>query len=263
MPAVIAYASPPTLAPRTVPVSNVTVTSARDGPFTVTGVYETYSTSLPSGAYIALKLPIPPDGFNLTSTTLYGPTAFTWTYPDYGAEIHAGSNSLDPHCNQTATGVLPDALVTVASALVILTEGQTLSTEILAQQSVGTPGYDNSIVTSFYTGPTTVSYTTVYDLFGFQDMAACIDGGCAAGVICGGDCGSCKVFFPEVFVYYWPVPSPNTACLSPATQPSPITAATAIPSGGVSARNIPVQARGLSGVSGSGGTLVNSNGFTL
>ena len=239
------------------------MTSVQDGPFTVTGVFQTYSTSLPSGAYIALRLPIPPAGDDDASTTLYGPTTFTWTYPDSGGLVHAGSNSLDPHCSQSATAVVPDALVTVASALAVLTQGQTLSTVILAQQSVGTPGYDNSLVTSIYTGPTTVSYTTVIDLFPFNDGSEAQDGGYAPGVICGGLCGDCKVFFPEVFVYYWPVASPNTACLDSTTQASAITAAPAVPSGSVLARNIPVQARGLSGVSGSDGTLVNSNGFTL
>ena len=41
--------------------------------------------------------------------------------------------------------------------------------------------------------------------------------GMEPGQFCGGLCGFCNLYYPTVSVYYWPVPSPNTACLTSST----------------------------------------------
>ena len=201
-----------------------------------------------------------PTGFSLSATTLVGPTTFLYPYPTGGHDVVAGSNSLDPHCNQTSTGPAPGRYVTVAQELTVLTADQTVAIYQATEQSAGTPPYAPSYENFTYTGPSTVSYTTVYDLFPMEGPDyADGEGGYPAGQACGGGCGVCRLLFPEVFVYYWPVSDPNTACL---TSAGTTTAAPATRSD-MAARGVPVQVRGLSGVSGAGGTLVNPNGFTL
>lgn len=241
--------------------------SPKDGPWGVTGEFTSYTTSLPSGASIALLLPTAPSGGPQAPTTLHGPTSSVWSYPvgPLQSGILAGLDSSDPHCDHASSvSTLPGSYITVASALAILAKGETLTTQIHPPQSSGTPnGWLNNVIMTTYTGPTTVSFTTVSALFpGVLANDACFTSLCP-GAICGGSCGHCRVFAPTVYVYYWPVAEPNTACLSTTGQTSTMTAAITSLQSAVSGRGLAVKARGLSGVSGGGGTLVNSNGFTL
>ena len=80
------------------------------------------------------------------------------------------------------------------------------------------------------------------------------------GNICAGACGDCELYFPVVYVYYWPVEGADTSCLAgtnSSSQHQPV-------AGTNSTGGIPVKARGIEGKKRDGvSTVVNSDGFTL
>ena len=80
------------------------------------------------------------------------------------------------------------------------------------------------------------------------------------GNICAGACGDCELYFPVVYVYYWPVEGADTSCLvggNSSQQHQPV-------AGGNSTGGIPVQARGIEGNKRDGATtVVNADGFTF
>ena len=73
--------------------------------------------------------------------------------------------------------------------------------------------------------------------------------GMEPGQYCGGVCGFCELFYPDVSVFYWPVPSPNTACLT----------STASAQSSLNARALYASPRGLPG----NDSILVSDGFTL
>ena len=195
--------------------------------------------------------------------TITGPTTLQTTITCAPAEtevcgIAAGFNTSDPHCYQTTKGVYsrPEHIVTYAQLFTILTAHQTITTELFVGVQDFQIGGESSQSNFTFTGPSTVS-TTVTSLLepdldtsdGGQHWA-----GLQPGAVCGGKCGWCQLFFPTVYVYYWPVAGQNTACLNSTST----SAQFSVSSGGVvvSARQMP---QALAGAS----TLVNSNGFTL
>ncbi|MCJ1392685.1 mucin 5B, oligomeric mucus gel-forming [Xylographa bjoerkii] len=189
-----------------------------------------------------LQIPV---GTTYTLVTLVGPTDYIVTYTqaayfatDPTPGVIAGGNTDDPQCNLTAGATLfsddINRYITYAYQYVSLDAGQTTVTDsplpiTTATEEFGT--YTELLYSPSHTfvGPTIFSLTTTQDLF-----------------------NSLLVLFPTVSVLYFPVTSPNTACLSTTMAP-----------GNMSASGIMVDARGLSGLSGDGSTLVNSNGFTF
>lgn len=158
----VAAVSPTTFIARTA-ISNATVTTTSDAPYT--GAYYTYTTLLKQGT-IVLLVPAGPSGNSNANTTLVGPTFFSAQYPISGVFVHGGINTLDPHCNHTATSTSAGKYVTVASRVAVLSEGQTLTTYLRVGQASGTPITVNypSWANQTFTGPSTLSLTTVYNL---------------------------------------------------------------------------------------------------
>ncbi|MCJ1377736.1 hypothetical protein MMC17_000832 [Xylographa soralifera] len=187
----------------------------------------------------------------LSPVTLIGPETLVLTIThEYDEFVEAGSISGDPHCSASTVASNPNRMVTYATFATILTAGETL---ITAVPTLPNPG-DGFVATTF-TGPTTISITLVADLL---DIDAELPYGTSPGQVCAGECGFCQIYFPTVFVYYWPVPSPNNACLGESEN-----AAANI---SLTARDriiVPRSLPGLAGFSGSGSTLVNSDGFTF
>ena len=141
--------------------------------------------------------------------------------------------------------------ITYAQRFTVLTDHETLITALPAPST-----YSAFLSDWTYVGPTTVSTTWVRDLFD-------VNGRFGLGnpiapepyAPCGGACGICQLYFPTVYVYYWAVESPNTACLDTAYTTATLENIT-------SSANAP-QPRGLSKITDTVSTLVNSEGFTL
>ncbi|MCJ1396931.1 hypothetical protein MMC11_000123 [Xylographa trunciseda] len=218
----------------------------------------TFTQTVVEGTQV-LEIPV---GTTYTPVTLIGPTDYTVTYTqaayfatDPTPGVIAGGNTADPHCNLTAGATLfsndVNRFITYAYQYVSLDAGQTTVTDsplpiITTTEEFGTFTILPYSTSHTFIGPTIFSLTTTQDLFNS------LIGNDNPGLRCGGICGSCAILFPTVSVLYFPVASPNTACLSTTMAP-----------GNMSASGIMVHARGLSGLSGDGSTLVNSNGFTF
>ncbi|MCJ1292664.1 hypothetical protein MMC34_004217 [Xylographa carneopallida] len=187
----------------------------------------------------------------LSPVTMMGPETLVLTIThEYDEFVEAGSISGDPHCSASTTVSNPNRLVTYATFATILTAGETLVTSV---PTLPNPG--DGFVSTTFTGPTTVSITMVADLF---DIDAALPYGSRVGQVCAGECGFCQIYFPTVFVYYWPVPSPNDACLGESESVAANVSLT-VRDRIIVPRNLP----GLAGFSGAGSTLVNSDGFTF
>ena len=180
---------------------------------------------------------------------------------DFDAGFAAYDNTADPACHggsfmtgSAYSSFLNGHAFTAKSPIATLNAGQVLTTAL----TEGYAGHLMTTVNKTFTGPTTV-YSTISE----QLLAARYNGfdgpfGHAAppGMRCGGGCGLCEVFFEVVYVHYWPVENPNTACLGN------VTAATTM----VAARNgsgpgITVHPRGLSKITAGASTAV-LDGFT-
>ena len=102
-----------------------------------------------------------------------------------------------------------------------------------------------------YAGPTSgVITSTILNFYpdspGDQSMP---------GMSCEELCGYCRLFFPTVSVFYWPVESANTACLASGNS-TPSTAAPHDP-------RVTAKRRSPDGNDAGPTTIVNSAGFTL
>jgi len=155
-----------------------------------------------------------------SEVTITGPTTFITTLSaawNHNAGIFAGSNSADPHCTQSQNLSQLEAgrFVTYAESWTVLTAGQTVTD--LVPQGIIAQGQATAYTNVTWTGPTTASITLTTVLLPFVNIGEGPLGGNAPGAVCGGRCGFCQLYFPTVYVYYWPVPSPNTACLSSST----------------------------------------------
>lgn len=129
--------------------------------------------------------------------------------------------------------------------------GKTMTTEFL--------NIYHEVVTTTVFGPSIAYYTITTVLQGapFRNPIAPEMGwrpDSSPGRRCGGNCNNCQLYFQAVYVYYWPVDSPNTACLSSNDMGGWV-------NGSLSFHE-DVRQRGLSGLSGSATTLISA-GFTL
>ncbi|MCJ1318272.1 hypothetical protein MMC15_003600 [Xylographa vitiligo] len=195
-------------------------------------------------------------GTLVSAETLIGPTTYVVTVtkvydnPAFGALL-AGFDSADPQCFQQVTDNGQSAVVghtvTLKTQVDILSEGETLTKECID----GIIGYTNT--ERMYTFTTA---ETAYCTFG-QFLAAYDNDQdelyLAPGDRCGGSCGHCELYFPEVNVYYWPPASANTACLT-------TNSATTITPGN-SRHGLHANLRALSDVPEGVTTVVNSNGL--
>lgn len=142
-------------------------------------------------------------------TTLTGPTTVTLTakvpygVADFMHYLFETFDATDPFCASAKAKVRVEADFTRTilrkSPIATLGAGTTITTSLYE---------GNKYVTHVFSGPSTVYYTTVQQV--------------APGILpiggsdrCGGYCGYCFIHFPLAYVYYWPVESPNTACLTP------------------------------------------------
>lgn len=171
----------------------------------------------------------------------------------------------EPHCHQTASESVPERFVTVATLYTILTARQTVIAFLPPDLTAGKPPYAATYLNRTFTGPTTASRTTVHDLFPLvtpDRFGGAMDGGAPPGMMCGGACGLCEIIFPTAYVYYWPIVSPNTACLA-STASNCSTPVTKREVYDLPAGKIVAEPRSLAGLPDSVSTIVNSNGFTL
>ena len=220
---------------------------------------DSFSTFVPEGTQ-ALQVPV---GTGYSDVTIVGPTTFDVTFTqiayfatDDNVGVIAGGDTTAASCSlQPSTFANdPNRIVTYAYQYLSLSAGQTTVT--LSPKPLTTAienGFTDTFipfVTATFIGPTVFSVTTTQDLFN-----GLTPGDQVPGLRCAGLCGYCAVLFPTVSVLYWPVASPNTACLSTVTS-------TQAPSNS-SGPGVVVKARSLSGLSGSGSTLVNPQGFTF
>ena len=245
------------------------------------GISSQPNSSVPQATYLATSIFTVDEGTLLfdaaegtsySVVTLVGPTTATVVAsqtaqpPDASAAAQAApwinhddpfvaySNPADPACNAThgAFSFMTSATVVRKSPILTLTAGQTVTTRI-------NEGYlGETLINETYTGPGTIYQTVTDALFQgdigsptFQNVIR------PAGERCGGFCGSCGIYFDLVHVYYWPVASANTGCLSASNATA--TAMTAVNTFG---KGVIVRPRGLSQLTGET-TLVNSDGFTL
>ena len=154
--------------------------------------------------------------------------------------VGPGTDSADPYCGNNPFVMTVDSghISTFVQFLTTLTDSQTQAIERydgVFPPKIGLGSYYEET----FTGPTII-YTTITTRLNFD-----VQGPKALpGDVCGGKCGICQLYFPTVYVYYWPVSSPNTACLG--TPNSSLTA-------------MDVQPRGLSSPSGNVSTIVNLN----
>ncbi|MCJ1403421.1 hypothetical protein MMC11_006644 [Xylographa trunciseda] len=188
-------------------------------------------------------------------TTIEGPTTAILTVTAEMDErpIRAGYNSSDPHCTipQTYDYAAEQSghQVNLRTLLTVLSSNQVITTQL----NVGS--YSTTLQNFTFMGPSSIYSTSTANfdniLFGPDAYFP--------GNVCGGMCGMCNIFFPTVFVYYWPVSSQNTACLVTGNS----TSATSLVKRYQHQSGIPVKARGLSAVTAGVSTLVNSDGFTF
>ena len=230
-----------------------------------------------------------PVGTGDTLVTLFGPTTYIATLTADPGNSNAGIkpiyNTSDPRCHQTLPTTLSH-LITFAQPLTILSEGETFTTTVppllsgnlvpseyftwVSEGKTVTANFPPPSVLASYlhsseeiiTGPTTIWTTFGAEINRFEYPDSLPGHGNPdqpdPAVACGGLCGLCELLFPTVHVYYWPVPFPNTACLTTqdvATVGSNQTYSTTYTAA--------IQPRGLSKITDTESTLVNSEGFTL
>ena len=187
-------------------------------PFTISATQSdivfTYTNTLVSGL---TETDIGPQGTGEVTFVIAGPTTFVSIFtaaPNQLAEIYAAAPpSSATQCFGTGVTTQPGRYVTYADQVTIITAPTVLTTTSYIYDSSASKDF-TSIIKNTYTGPTTI-VTTVTTILGpgpDTDPA-----GALPGQICGGFCGGCQLYYPSVNVFYWPVASPNTACLSTAT----------------------------------------------
>lgn len=148
-------------------------------------------------------------------------------------------------CYGTGVTTEPGRYVTYAEEVTLITGPETVT-----QTSYDISGH-TTYITNTYTAPTTI-FTTLTTILGPPPDTD--PNGALPGAVCGGICGACALYYPTVNVYYWPVASPNTACLvGSTTEAAPAS---------VIARDIHGYQAVPRQLSGNASTLV-SDGFTL
>ena len=180
---------------------------------------------------------------------LAGPTTFVSVFTEGSDLVGEGVFAAAPptsatQCYGTGVTTQPGRYVTYAEEVTFITGPETVT-----QTSFDASGH-TIYITNTYTAATSI-FTTITTILG--PLPNEDPDGALPGEVCGGLCGACNLYYPTVNVYYWPVASPNTACLVSATTTT---------SASVIARDIygyPAIPRQLSG---NASTLV-SNGFTL
>lgn len=247
--------------------------------------FSTFTFTLPveKGSSV---LDIPVGSFR-TQTTITGPTTWIATltakYPVRG-EVYAGVDQNDPHCNQSMS-FEPAHLSTFVQYVTTLSENQIWSTymndskgdihsqlafiqslvlyhkqgkniSLLSDPYYQTTVTSTSTIFTTFTGPTTIYETITTWLSPGWSWLNQLAG--SANDVCGGLCGSCEIFYPEVFIYYWPVTSPNTACIQTNSSSS-----YQVSNQNSSSSDFKLHRRGLSKATAEVSTLVNSDGFTL
>ncbi|MCJ1395104.1 Mucin-21 [Xylographa bjoerkii] len=225
--------------------SSITVTPFTNSIESYTPIVFTYTNTLAPGLTETL---VGPDISQDITFVLAGPTTFVSVFTaGSGVEDYiyaAAPPTSATQCYGTGVTTQPGRYVTYAEEVTFITGPETVT-----QTTYDTSGH-TIYVTKTYTAATSI-YTTITTILGpppDTDPA-----GALPGQVCGGLCGACNLYYPTVNVFYWPVASPNTACLVSATTTSPAS---------VIARDIhgyPVIPRQLSG---NASTLV-SNGFTF
>ena len=211
--------------------------------FTLTPDVILYTQTLDEGTQI---IEVPYEA-TYSDVTLVGPTTYVATFTGLGDndKVLDGTQTTDAHCSQTATLNQPSHFVTYVTTVTVLTAGQMLST-------IAWWIADTTFYTETFTGPTTILFTTTAQLDPEMEIPIQVE---PVGRICDGQCGACSLYFPSVYVYYWPVASPNTACL---TETTPVASS----QGKTISSGIVAQPRALRNRADGASTLV-SNGFTL
>ena len=141
-----------------------------------------------------------------------------------------------------------DHTVRLKKPVATLTSGETLTTNL---KNI------TDVLGDFTLFPTVISTPGIAYITRTQTLSAAFTvplGGNRPGERCGGSCKACSLYFPSVNVHYWPVESPNTACLT-STVAGPDLSKQMKRGLKVVARSLEVP-RGVS-------TLVNDEGFTF
>ncbi|MCJ1402626.1 mucin 5B, oligomeric mucus gel-forming [Xylographa trunciseda] len=226
--------------------ASITVTPFSNSIESYTPIVFTYTNTVAAGLTETL---VGPDNTQDVTFVLAGPTTFISVFTEGSNLAGEGVFAAAPpttatQCYGTGVTTQPGRSVTYAEEVTFIPGPETVT-----QTTYDTSG--NTIyLTSTYTAATTI-FTTITTVLGpppDTDPA-----GALPGEVCGGLCGACNLYYPTVNVYYWPVASPNTACLVSATTTAPAN---------VIARDLygyPVIPRQLNG---NASTLV-SNGFTF
>ena len=203
------------------------------------------------------------EGTTYSLISLVGPTTATIVASrpggDYDYPFSAYDNTADPACvgKSRLTGSDYSSFIqghafTAKSPIATLSTGQVLTTVL----TEGGFGQFIQYVNRTFTGPTTV-YSTVSEQFLIpQNNGAnpIQNRPQAPGLRCGGGCGICRVFFQVVYVHYWPVEKPNTACLdNNSVTPTPVAA------GNGTGPGVTVHPRGLSKISADATTVVSGS----
>ena len=113
-----------------------------------------------------------------------------------------------------ATGVTTGVIAYSVLTTITYTAPASISTSVAAVLKTFPEQYP-AYTTVTYAKPTTIWSTLTADLNPVPDTDP--NGDPNLDDYCADMCGNCNIYFPTVNVYYWPVPSPNTACLSGAS----------------------------------------------
>ena len=171
----------------------------------------------------------------------------TFTIPanDDAPVNEAPPASTATQCFGTGPYIGTERYLTYAEQLTVINAGDVFTSYTYENGKYSTIGNTASVATTLVTTITTV----------LQPPPDTDPNGAVPGEICGGFCGACNIYFPSVSVYYWPVATPNTACLSGSTVAPSQASLTAR---GVEAGLI-AHPRALDG----NGSILVSDGFTL
>ena len=201
------------------------------------------------------------EGTTYSVVTLFGPTTATivGTQPgdNFAPPFIAYDNTADPGCYSTMDPGLDssfqaDHTVIRKSPVTTLTAGQTITTQFIDGHC-----YNTNYAKLTFSGPTTVYCTMTDHLVAPQFVGGPLyNPPKPPGQRCGGQCGSCMLFYPLVTVHYWPVSDANTACLSASHNSSTLLALDTSTASGLTVRR-----RGISELPAGVSTLV-SDGFT-
>ena len=185
------------------------------------------------------------DGPTYSTLTLMGLTSTTMTVTESGLTWNGQYlpslyifHSTD-RCNGGVSGwETPDYRTALIESTLVLKEGEAFTFF----------DFDNMIT---YTGPISEAITSTYRNWipsdpGNQERP---------GMSCEELCGYCRLFFPSVSVFYWPVPDASTACLA-SSNSTPSTAS-------VQNSSVTVHARSPDDNGSGPSTIVNEAGFTL